>query len=508
VLLNNISLAKDSSPYVSATQASTGNKIDAHVNSKLIQHGLQMSQQCSDSVFIRRIYLDMTGTLPEANEVREFLADKQPDKRAKLIDRLFEHESFADYWTLKWCDTLRVKAEFPINLWPNAVQAYHQWIHTALKGNMPYDQFARELLTSSGSNFRTPQVNFYRALQGKTPEAISETAALTFMGARTEKWPKEMQSGLQQAFTRLSFKGTAEWKEEIITCDFSNTMPVTVAFPDGTVSQVPVGSDPRQIFADWLISENNSWFAKCAVNRVWFWLFGRGIIQEPDDIRDDNPPSNPELLAYLEKQLIESKYDLRHIYRLILNSQTYQQSSIPASNGKEAEKYFGVYPVQRLDAEVLIDALCGITGTTEKYSSPIPEPFSFIPENERSIKLADGSITSPFLEMFGRPTRDTGRLSERNNLPTKAQALHMLNSTHVRNKITKGGEFKQLMKRSKRNKRAPYNLIYQTILSRNPTKEEIALIKDYGKTSRLNGAQAMEDLIWALVNSKEFMYRH
>lgn len=196
--------------------------------------------------------------------------------------------------------------------------------------------------------------------------------------------------------------------------------------------------DPREVFADWLIDPKNPWFTRNIVNRIWAWLLGRGIIHEPDDIRPDNPPSNPELLAYLEKELIAAKYDLRHLYRIILNSQTYQLSAIPASDKPQAEVNFAHYPLRRLEAEILIDALNQITGTTEKYSSAVPEPFTFIPEEQRSIELADGSITSSFLEMFGRSSRDTGLVGERNNSPSAAQRLHLLNSSHIQKKIEQG----------------------------------------------------------------------
>ena len=181
------------------------------------------------------------------------------------------------------------------------------------------------------------------------------------------------------------------------------------------------------------------------MNRVWSWLLGRGIIHEPDDIRPDNPPSNPELLAYLERELVAAHYDLKHIFRLILNSNTYQLSSIPETDHPQGDANFSHYLPRRLEAEVLIDAICQITGTTEKYSSPIPEPFTFIPENQRSIELADGSISSSFLEMFGRPARDTGLESERNNRPTAAQQLHLLNSSHIRRKIEQSPKLRELL---------------------------------------------------------------
>jgi hypothetical protein len=207
-------------------------------------------------------------------------------------------------------------------------------------------------------------------------------------------------------------------------------------------------------------------------------------------------------------ELVRSKYDLRHIYRLILNSRTYQQSSIPQSDDPNAEALFACYPIRRLDAEVLIDALCQISGTQESYSSPIPEPFTFIPEEHRSIELADGSITSQFLEMFGRPPRDTGVVSERNNQPTDAQRLHLLNSSHIQNKIERGPRFNQLFKAAGGDKRRLANMLYLNILSRFPTEQEIAAADAYSQTKGVNNRQAASDLAWALINTKEFLYRH
>jgi len=440
--------------------------------------------------------------------VRTFLQDHHPEKRAVLIDALLQREEFADYWSLKWCDLLRVKAEFPINLWPNAVQAYHRWIYDSLRANMPYDQFARELLTSSGSNFRVPQVNFYRAIQGQESSAIAAAVALTFMGVRLEQWPQDRRSGMEAFFSRVAYKQTAEWKEEIVYLDPTLTEPLEAVFPDGVALQIPPDQDPREVFADWLITPDNPWFNRNIVNRIWAWLLGRGIIHEPDDIRPDNPAVYPQLLSFLEKELVKADYDLRHIYRLILNSRTYQQSSIPRSNHPDAEALFACYPVRQLDAEVLIDVLCWISGTAESYSSAIPEPFTFIPEENRTIELADGSITSQFLEMFGRPARDTGLESERNNQSTDAQRLHLLNSTHVQKKIEGSKRINRLIRTAKGNRRMLINMTYLNILSRYPTKKELAVAEQYFQTEGTNLRQATHDLAWALINSKEFLYRH
>lgn len=495
-------------PFESNANFSPANDIDVLIIAKLKKKGITPANLCSDAVFLRRVYLDVTGTLPEIAEVRGFLTDRRPDKRALLIDTLLERQEFAEYWALKWCDLLRAKSEFPINLWPNAVQAYHRWIKNSIAQNTPYDQFARELLTSSGSNFRVPQVNFYRAIQGKEPSAIASAAALTFMGQRIEKWPGAKRKGFEALFSRVAYKGTAEWKEEIVYLDPASRDTLSAVLPDGRAVQIDATRDPRKVFADWLIAPENQWFARNIVNRIWYWLLGRGIINEPDDIRPDNPASNPELLSFLEKELVRSKYDLRHIYRLILNCRTYQQSSIKQSDHPEAEKLFACYPVRRLEAEVLADALCQITGTSERYSSAIPEPFTFIPETNRSVQLADGSITSKFLEIFGRPSRDTGLLSERNNAPSDAQRLHLLNSTHIQNKIQRSEVLKKYIKTNRKNRQRLIKTIYLTILSRWPSQQETASVQKYYKTKGMKPHHATHDLAWALINTKEFLYRH
>ncbi len=501
-------------PTVTLAVADSG-AIDKAVAARLDKLGIQTSKRCSDSVFFRRVYFDVIGTLPEPEQARKFLLDNNPNKRSELIDELLEREEFADYWSMKWGDILRVKAEFPINLWPNAVQTYHRWIRTCVKENVPYDRFARELLTESGSNFRVPQVNFYRGMQSREPLDIARIVALTFMGTRAEKWPRERLEGMSKFFSFVTYKGTQEWKEQVVIFDSIKAAEVAATgtlgkavCPDGTWVRLSPDKDPREEFADWLVRPRNAWFTRNIVNRVWSWLLGRGIVHEPDDIRPDNPPCHPELLKVLEKELVASGYDLKHLYRLILNSETYQRSSVPATDTPDAGSHFAHYPIRRIEAEVLIDALNQITGTTEQYSSYIPEPFTFIPESSRTIALADGSITSPFLELFGRPPRDTGLESERNNTPSPAQRLHLLNSSHVHHKIVKSKKLDRLLSSPGKSQRRKMIELYLTILSRFPTEKEMALVKQYGKGEETKGKTALIDLTWALINSSEFLYRH
>jgi hypothetical protein len=512
----------DAALYESPAVLLAESPIDKLVFGRMAAAGLQ-PVLCSDAVFIRRVYLDTIGTLPSANEAREFIRDPDTqNKRRLLIDRLLERDEFADFRAMKWGDILRIKAEFPVNLWPNAAQAYHRWVRASIAANKPYDKFARELLTSSGSNFRVPPVNFYRAIQNRTPDGIAGAVALGLMGSRIESWPEDRRKGMAAFFSQVGYKPTREWKEENVFWDPlnssaqpTNTVPTNCApelavFPDGKEIRLPNNRDPREIFADWLIRPENPWFTRAIANRVWSWLLGRGIIHEPDDIRDDNPPSHPELLAYLEKELVAGRYDLKRLYRLILNSCTYQLSSVPRGEVAAVESNFAGYPLRRLEAEVLIDAINKITGASDLYTSAIPEPFTYIPADKPAITLADGSITSPFLTLFGRSARATGMENERVSRMVPAQWLHLLNSSHIQRKLEQGPKLRAIFD----SRRPPAELLeelYLTILSRFPSEAEMKLLAEVGKLGRNGRVKAREDwvdLTWALINSTEFLYRH
>lgn len=493
-------------PFESQAELTPRNKIDELVFAHWKELGIKPANLCSDSVFLRRAWLDVTGTLPTPQQAVEFFNSKDPNKRAVLIDRLLDREEYADYWAMKWSDLLRVKAEFPINLWPNAAQTYYHWILDSIRANKPYDQFVREMLTASGSNFRVAPVNFYRAMQNREPVGIAQTVALTFMGTRADKWPAERLNQMAAFFSQVDLKHSDEWKEEIIFFNPEKPVVGKLVLPDGTPAQLRPGEDPREAFANWLITAKNPWFARNIANRMWYWLLGRGIIQEPDDIRPDNPPENAGLMAFLESELVNSHYDVKHMFRLILNSATYQLSPIPRSDRAMAAAHFAAYPLRRLDAEVLIDALCQITGTSETYTSAIPEPYTFMPDFQRAVDLPDGSISNSFLELFGRPTRDTGLESERNNKMSDAQELYLLNSTYLQRKIQPGP--KGVAQMRARNPQILVPQIYLTVLSRYPTESELKLVMAHSQPASARVEATMTDLIWALLNSSEFLYRH
>jgi hypothetical protein len=342
-------------------------------------------------------------------------------------------------------------------------------------------------------------------------------------------------------FSQVGYKPTSEWKEEVVFWDPLNSVavpgsiapgidavaqavkvsnqipqalaqplsengPLAAVFPDGTKTTIPPDRDPREVFADWLIRPDNPWFAKAVVNRTWAWVMGRGIIHEPDEIREGNLPSNPELLAYLEKELISSGYNLKHITRLIFTSTTYQLSSIPKSEQPEARANFASYRLQRVDAEVLNDILNEITGSTDLYTSAVPEPFTYIPKGMNAVAVADGSITSPFLTLFGRSARDTGLESERVNELASPQWLFMLNSGQIQNKLQSGPKLAALFSSGKPDEIA--EKLYLTILSRFPTAGDVKAVEEYAKAGVTKGRDIWIDLAWALINSPEFLLRH
>ncbi len=274
-------------------------------------------------------------------------------------------------------------------------------------------------------------MNFYRATQDRDPDTLAGAVALTFMGARNTHWDEQRRREMAAFFSRLAFKSTQEWKEEIVCWNWEPLDVPDVVFPDGTQSQVSANEDPRQVFADWLITRENPWFAHSVVNRVWFWLLGRGIVHEPDDMGPDNPASNSALLDYLAEELRRADYDLKHIYRMILNSHTYQQSSVQNVAHPEAEALFAHYLMRRIEAEVLEDALCRIFRVDVGYQSDIPEPSAYIPPQQSTVSLADGSISSPFLKTFGRPSRDRGFELDRKNDVTESHRLFFINSTEL-----------------------------------------------------------------------------
>ena len=500
------------------------NPIDPLVYAKLAAMGIPPSELSTDPEFLRRVYLDTIGILPTPAEARAFLAGRDPQKRARLIDQLLARGEFNDFWSLKWGDLLRIKSEYPVRVWPKAVAVYYQWLHQSLAENKPYDQFARELITATGSNFRVGPANFVRAVSNKDPRTVAESAALVFMGARLgcarchshpyESWTPEDSLAMGAWFGRVGYKSTLEWKEEIVYLDFKASLrdprtrqAVPPRVPSGEPVKIGPEEDPRSRFADWLTAPGNPWFAANAVNRIWFWLLGTGIVSEPDDMRPTNPPTNPQLLAYLEKELVDSHYDLRHIYRLVLNSRTYQLSSRPNQWNAADTAHFSRYSARRLSAEQMLDAVSQFTETNEAFRSIIPEPFSNWPSDTRATQISDGNTECAFLDMFGRPPRDTPYEEERDNALTLRQTLYFLNSEQLEGKLSSSPRLKRLLA-SKQSDAEIVDEIYLAALSRFPSEEDRKRVLEYLAARKAARAQAVQDVAWAVLNSREFLFNH
>ncbi|MBI5381447.1 MAG: DUF1553 domain-containing protein [Opitutae bacterium] len=500
-------------------------RIDELVYARLKLLGLAPSGVCHDEEFLRRVYLDLTGLLPPVAAARTFLADANPQKRAQLIERLLASDEYADFWALKWGDLLRIKSEYPVRVWPKGVVTYHRWVRDSIAANKPYDQFVRELLTASGSDFRDGPANYFRAHPTKDPLSFAETTSLIFMGVRlecsrchghpTERWTLADNLGMAAFFSKVAFKGTGEWKEEIVYVEPKGVVRhprtkeiVAPKFLGGDT--VPVGKeeDARPRFAEWLTAPDNPWFARNAANRVWFWLLGRGLTQEPDDQRPTNPPSHQELLDFLAQELVSHRYDLKHLYRLILNSRTYQRSSVPQPFNRADATHFSHYRVKRLTAEQLLDAIGQVTETTEKYSSKIPEPFTFWPSTTRATQLEDGNAECSFLELFGRPPRDTPYEEERDSEASLRQALYFINSDHLENKVANGQRVKRLLAPPARSDAEIVDEIVLAALARFPTPAEKEKFTAYLAKNKASRPAAVRDLMWAVLNTKEFLFNH
>ena len=404
------------------------------------------SGEAADFLICRRLYLDVCGRLPTREEVERFVGSGEPDKVAKLVDELLRSEAYADYWSMRYCDMLRVKSEFPINLWPNAVYVYHRRIRAAIADDEPWDVFARALLAGRGSNFRVPESNFLRAVQARTPEGVSQAASATFLLNPTDRYARY--------FSRVAWKKTREWKEEI------------TYLADGPEEDVP------EAFMDLLEGRLKERFHAAPVVRVHWWVFGT------------RPTSGRlhEWVCAFERGGLRLKPLLRHVF----TSADYLAG--PISGG---------FPARRMDAEVLEDALCDLTGAQHDFRSIAPEPFTFLPKGRRAVLIEDGSITSPFLLLFGRPSRDSGDLTERSNAITAKQRLQLFNSAKLWNDLGRLGQDVRL-----KNMRRPEKVeeLYLRFLARPPTDEEMRLLDGKGRLG-------VREIAWLLVNSREFLYR-
>lgn len=452
----------------------------------------EVSAQCSDEVFLRRAYLAVTGSLPTAQTCERFLDDDNFNKRERLVSRLVNSELSFKYMQMHWGDILRIKSEFPSNLWPNGVQVYNRWIYEQLMNNVPYDKMVRELLLSEGSNFRSPAVNFYRGFQQRTPENFYKNINLLFLGNR------DCRDNGHLCFSQVRFKSTKEWKEEIIYLDYHKKVYYTqIELEDGTTLTPQQDSDWREVYVNWLTSSRNRRFAEVMVNRMWYWIFGRGIVHEPDDWREDNRPSDPQLLAELTDYFISSKFDMRKLLKKILLTDEFESEAAPA----------GYYTPQRLPAEVIVDALATVTGIWDTYSSRVPEPFTFYPPRTRATNLGDATVSSTELELFGKVSRDVSLEAQRNNEISSRQLLYLMNSSVLEQRIRKSGVLKKICEQNPTLEQLT-DAITLRVLSRRATDSEKRLYKEYMEQNGLSLRDLALDMVWVQINSNEFLYNH
>jgi hypothetical protein len=450
------------------------------------------SERCGDEVFLRRAYLTVTGALPTPQECIKFLDSNKANKREALIDELLDSELALKYTQMRWGDILRIKSEFPSNLWPNGVQAYNRWIYEQLLNNVPYDKMIQNLLLSSGSNFRDPAANFYRGFQKRSPQIIYANINLLFLGNRNCK-----DNGYA-CFSQIKFKSTKEWKEEIIYLDYYKDIPrYSIVLEDGTSLRVKPNTDWREVYVKWLTSPQNRRFAEVMVNRMWYWVFGKGIVNEPDDWREDNRPSDPALLKELTDYFLKNKFDMKLLMKKILLSKEFNSKAAPE----------GSYVPQRLPAEVIVDALASTTGIWATYSSRVPEPFTFYPPKTRSTHLGDATVSSSELELFGKVSRDVSLESQRNNTLTARQLLYLMNSSELEQRIRKSHVLQQIFIQSKSVPELA-NDITLLVLSRRATAKEIALYENHMKQNNLPLMELAVDIMWMQLNSHEFLYNH
>jgi hypothetical protein len=521
--LSRIVAARITSPFPDSVDASVyaraprANFIDGLVLTKLSELNIEPSPLSSDAEFIRRAYLDAAGILPTPDEVRAALADTRPDKRARLVDALIERPEFVDYWAYKWADLLLVSTR---SLPSNAMWSYYNWIRSSVADNKPWDQMARELLTASGNTLANGAANYY--VLHKNPIDVTENVAMTFMGfsmtcARChnhplEKWTQKDYYQMANLFSRVAVKNGPDRGDLIVyparTGEINHprlNVPLAPRPLDGPALAVDATRDRRQFFADWLVAPENPFFARAIVNRVWKNFMGRGLVEAVDDIRDANPPSNPALLDALTRDFVAHRFDVKHLVRTIMNSTTYQLSSKPTTTNAADLKYHSHYIPRRLPAEVILDAISQVTG--------VPENFPGFP-GRRALQLPDSAVDSYFLNAFGRPPRVTAADSERQQEPSITQALHVINGDTINKKLASPTGLVQGLIDSGSDNKAVVERIYLAALNRYPGDEELrALSQALDSAAAQGGAdvprrRAIEDLAWAVLTGREFLFNH
>ena len=487
------------------------NYIDTLVHNKLKKLRIEPSGVCDDATFVRRVYLDIIGGLPAPEEYARFMVSALPNKRELLVDELLDRKEFAELWVLKWAELLQIRSSNDVSY--KAMLLYYGWLQEKIANNVPTDVWVKELLGANGGTFKSPATNYYQLERDVLK--VTENVAQVFMGMRIQcaqchnhpfdRWTQDDYYGFASFFTQIGRKGTDDARELVVFNSGGGEVnhpvrgrPMPAKFLGGTAPVDVAGKDRRTVAANWLASADNPYFAKNLSNIVWNHFFGQGIVNEVDDVRISNPASNQELLDELGKKFTGYKYDFKKLVRDICTSQTYQRSTQATKTNESDTRNFARGPVRRIRAETMLDVITQVTDTKNKFQG--------LPLGARAVQIADGGVSTYFLTTFGRPTRETVCSCEVRLEPTLSQSLHLLNGETVEPKIAQGN----LVGKMLQEKKTPAQIIeqiYVRCLTRAPRAEELknlTAIVDAAKDKK----QALEDVFWAVMNSREFMFNH
>jgi hypothetical protein len=500
--------------YPVETMPQVRNFIDKLVFAKLYTLGVPPSPVCDDATYIRRVTVDVAGRLPTPEETARFVADQSPDKRGRWVDTLLDSAGYADYFANKWSAILRNKRRN--GNYVRGTYVFHSWIRQSLLENKPYDEFVRDILAASGEMGNNPPVAWYREV--KSMDQQVEDCAQLFLGLRIqcarchhhpfEKWSQQDYYGFAAFFSRVGRKDGVQNDEQRI---FHNRGVAAAQNPKTKQNVTPTGlgddpmaiaaeDDPRQALVDWMAAEDNPFFAHAVVNRYWKHFFSRGLVDPEDDMRVTNPASNPELLDALAGHFIASGFDLQELVRTICTSQVYQLSSLPGDFNVSDKQNFSRYYPKRLTAEVLLDALDQVTASQTKFAG--------LPAGTRAVQLPDTGANNYFLTVFGKPEADSACECERSQEANLAQSLHLLNSAEVQGKLSAGdGRAAKLAGDNERSHQDRITDLYMWVYSRPPVEDEMATAVAYIEKKE-NKQHAYEDILWALINTKEFLFNH
>jgi hypothetical protein len=520
------------------------NFVDDLVLAKLAALNIPPSLPCTDAEFIRRAYLDAAGILPTPEEVKQFLADSRPalstapgrlqgsrpGDRERLINSLLERPEFVDYWAYKWSDLLLITTR---RLPQPAVWSFYQFVRQSVADNKPWDRFARDVLTAQGSTLQNGAANYF--VLHKDVTDLTESTSVTFMGLSVtccrchnhplEKWTQDQYWSMANLFSRVALKNGDRAGEVHVQALPAGDVPHLrrgVPMPPTPLDGKPLALDSpvdrRAYFADWLTAPDNPYFARALVNRVWRNFMGRGLVEAEDDLRQTNPPSNAELLDALAKDFIAHKYDVKHLIRTIMTSASYQRSSKPLPGNREDDRFYSRYLVRRLSAEVILDAYAAVTGVPTPFTQlnaggrDAVSNYNGYPLGTRALQLPDSLVASRFLDAFGRPERAQTCSCERQQDSSVGQALHLNNGKTLNDKLRAKGSHIEGWLAEKISDDEAVQRVFVLALSRPPTEAERKKFEGFlaeaaadGKTTR---REALEDLFWAVLTSKEFVFNH